>query len=333
MTFKKYLPKDSIDTNNVYQSICVNLTNTCNTRCKYCFQSAVKKETEFIKKNKLFEIIDFFDGKNKSQKKYFQLTGGETFLYPDIFEVIEYLKNRNWIIRFQTNGMLIPSFSKSELNIFKDVNISFRISLDGWNKATHEYFREKESFKKVVRGIETLREYSKNIVIKTVIHRENFKNLERLFDFCLKLGVIGISTNVLRLEGYAGKIINPDEIIFSESLYKKLVDLFNEEKYSHLIGGNDIAVYYIKKSRKLKKRIFYVDYTGDVFPHQTCLKNELIGNIYKEDIDKVFRENKLKEVVWGEVSKDIFSFILKNLRKEVFERWKFWYMQVATKQA
>ncbi|MBN2016305.1 radical SAM protein [Candidatus Dojkabacteria bacterium] len=311
--------------------MCFNLTNTCNTRCRYCFQSAVNQRTEFLDKERIFEVLKFFDKRASLGKKYVQYTGGEIFMHPDIFEILRFSIDLGWTLRLQTNAMMIPFIEEKKMSFLRKCDVSTRVSLDGWNPETHEYFREKGSFEKVVKGIKTLQKYIKYIVVKCVVHKKNFFNLDKLFDFCLNLGVQGISTNVLRFEGYAREYLNEDDVISVDKLYKKLVILFNKQEYSHLIGGNDLVVHYIKGELKLPKKVFYVDYDGRVYPDQKCLKGELVGNLYDGKIEDIFNEGNLKETIMGEIPQKTLIYISKNLRKEVLERWKCWYMQEATK--
>ncbi len=330
MDYKKYIPKDSRDNDSVYNSICFNLTNTCNTQCKYCFQEAQREKTKFLDKDKVIEILDYFSEKSSKGKKYIQYTGGEPFLHPQIFEIFDYTIKRGWSIRLQTNAMLIPNIDENKFKIFQNTDASTRVSLDGWNTETHEYLRAKGSFKKALEGLEILKKYFKYVVTKIVIHSKNFKELEKYFEFCDKLDIFGVSTNVLRYEGYAKKLINKKDIIPKESLYKELVRIFNKPKYSYLIGGNDLAIYYLKNDYKLAKRVYYIDYTGKVYPDQSCRECDLIGDIYKEPIEKVFNQENLKVTIREELSNKLYNYIQNNLRKEVFQRWKYKAMQEET---
>ncbi len=303
-----------------FNALAINLTNSCNLKCRHCFQEAIQGKTPFIDKDSVFKILGYFSQKiDKSQKKYVQFTGGEIFLHPDLFQILDYCLDNGWILRLQTNATLVPSIPKEKFKILKktDIYSSFRVSLDGWDQETHGFLRPAESFEKVVEGIKILKKYMESITIKTVIHKSNFPHLEKLFDFALSLGVVGISTNDLRLEGYAKDVFTQKDVISQELVIKKLVALFNEPKYSKLICANNLLHYYKKKIRNIGGGHFYIDYTGDVFANQQCLKSQYFGNIYVDNYDNIFKADKLPVNGLEEITPTMLQYVLENLKPEV----------------
>ena len=72
------------------------LTNVCNLRCSHCFNGEIKSN-ENLDVNEWKQIIDQI---SNMKVFYVKITGGEPFLYPGLFELLEYLDtvHLNYII-------------------------------------------------------------------------------------------------------------------------------------------------------------------------------------------------------------------------------------------
>lgn len=187
---------------NPFNYIAINLTNRCNTYCKYCFQSARKQDKDYLNYENVRSILEYVESKADG-KKILHLTGGEPTMNPDFFRILSYAADNDFIVRIQTNGISWDTMGTDALKLLKNKNVSVKISLDGWNEETHEFLRAKGSFQKVVRNIEMLTEYNSMIGIKTCIHEKNIGELYKMLEFCRALHVQGFSYNMLRREGEA----------------------------------------------------------------------------------------------------------------------------------
>ncbi|MCX8015927.1 MAG: radical SAM protein [Patescibacteria group bacterium] len=128
----------------------LQINTTCNLRCKHCFQSnysrimpfsRIKNILSLLYKNNIFEI---------------NLVGGEPFLHPNIFEIIEMCcKKYNFAVNVITNGTLLTSKIINLLSKHRD-KIALLISLEGV-KDTNDLIRGRGTFKKVERTIKKLK--------------------------------------------------------------------------------------------------------------------------------------------------------------------------------
>ncbi len=141
-----------------FSSLTINLTNRCNTYCKYCFRDSRKFGQDKIRIDDVKRVLDFFKEKQSDVRElYLQLTGGEIFLCSAIFEIIELALLFGYTLRLQTNGLLFNKMTEKQLRILSSEKIIIKVSLDGWDSRTHELYRAKGSFSKVVSGIKIIR--------------------------------------------------------------------------------------------------------------------------------------------------------------------------------
>ena len=70
----------------------ITLTRKCNLRCNFCYAKKTEYiENDIIEYDDLKKVIDFCD---EARVKYIVFTGGEPTLYPQIFDILEYIKTK-----------------------------------------------------------------------------------------------------------------------------------------------------------------------------------------------------------------------------------------------
>ena len=102
-------------------SVCWNITSKCNKNCKFCYRRICEDST--LEENK-----KIFNNLNEIKKLHkIGFCGGEPLLYPFLFELIEYIKQKNPEIQISltTNASLI-----NEKNIGKIISTFDWITLD-----------------------------------------------------------------------------------------------------------------------------------------------------------------------------------------------------------
>lgn len=96
-----------------FSSVSFLPSTACNLNCRYCLNFNPFSEKFYVRElNKLKEDVDVFFG-CVDHIMLFHVSGGETFLYPDIAEIVCYIDERygNRIdkLRMVTNGTIIPN--------------------------------------------------------------------------------------------------------------------------------------------------------------------------------------------------------------------------------
>lgn len=297
---------------DAWTSLIINLTNRCNTHCRYCFQSARKTETDHLSRANVYRILSFFSTKT-DKLKVVQLTGGESTLHPEFSEIVEDALSLGFAVRVQTNGLSFADMTDRALALYSSPRVFVKISVDGWDSHSHEYLRARGSFDNILRGLERLRMVSNNIAVKSVIHNRNHNDIHRMLDFCLEHGARGYGYNVLRFEGDASSL-DTETPIKELDVVKRLIPYLNQPKYRHLLNGTRILRYFLSPTWQIPlPKSFYVDYDGCIFSDQCCNSEDCIGNACEGDLDKQFDVHKIKQLYF-ETDEETHAFVRENLK-------------------
>ncbi len=125
------------------QSFSFTLTNRCNLRCRMCGQWS---EEGYMHgraaqiKNSEMDVADWkrlVDEAASHGARVILLRGGETFLFPGIMELIEYIRSKDIFTSIDTNGILLEDVAEDLLRIG---NIHITVSVDG-PEAIHDEVR------------------------------------------------------------------------------------------------------------------------------------------------------------------------------------------------
>ena len=224
-------------------------SSCCNLRCRYCFYFDEVEHRELgnhgiMQETTMHNLIDKALAIGKDAEINFSFQGGEpTLAGLNYFEkFIEYTNAHKdqQIINYalQTNGYLID---ERWCKFFKENNFLIGVSLDGYD-SLHNYFRKninlEDTYKRVFKSIELLKEYQVDFNILTVLTSTLSKHPDKLFKFYKK--------NDLHFIQFIPCIPGLDEEKNEYSLtpcqfsafYKRFFDNFKQELYS----GNYISV-------------------------------------------------------------------------------------------
>lgn len=141
------------------------INGMCNLRCRMCDVGQQKKDSMFFRNLKGSASQDFpFDrfkslmDEIKSFKPYIGITTTEPFLYPHIFDAVEYATTRGMNVNITTNGTFIHKYVK-EIIDSKLHRIS--VSLDGPAHIHDKMRGVPGTYEKVIKGITLLEEEKK----------------------------------------------------------------------------------------------------------------------------------------------------------------------------
>lgn len=177
----------------VYPStIMLELTNQCNLACTTCPREyAYGKEMDKgnMKLDQAKKIIDeawpYLDS--------IGLTGmGETFIYKEIEEVVDYIKQKNKgiIISVSTNAML-PNFIQAVSKIINKID-TIQISIDGLGDI-YESIRNKANFENLDKNLQSLVKLCKDtnttLMLNMVVTKENYFQMHELVSYASNVGI------------------------------------------------------------------------------------------------------------------------------------------------
>jgi radical SAM protein with 4Fe4S-binding SPASM domain len=161
----------------------VYLTNACNLHCKYCFNF----ERENAPRIPLDDIRTILKAAYERHNRYVSITGGEPFLYKQLFDVLEFAHDLGFWITILSHGGLLDLARIERLKKFWRLRI--RISLDGPDRQSHDLLRGEGTFDNTVSKISMLVRSGINVGIGVTVSENNLDSVEDMLQFCADLGV------------------------------------------------------------------------------------------------------------------------------------------------
>lgn len=170
-----------------------HITNTCNFRCRHCYQEDFSAESELDLAG-LITIHNNIVSSAPEANTVINLTGGEPLLRRDFFDLLFYLDGHKTTeeIFVITNASLID---EDVIEKFKRAGKlrQLKVSLDGAAAATNDSIRGKGTFKRVLDKINFIkRNSSLEVIIMLTVMKSNSYELPALARLCGDLGVDGL---------------------------------------------------------------------------------------------------------------------------------------------
>lgn len=160
------------------------LTYRCNLKCRHCYCVSDGSREELD----LGRIRGILDELAESGCLWVLFTGGEPLLRPDFLDIYTYAKHKGLLVMLFTNGTLLTPGIADHLAEYRPFVIE--ISLYGATEDTYEKVTGvKGSYARCMRGIELARERELPLKLKTMITRDNYKEVPAIRDFANRIGV------------------------------------------------------------------------------------------------------------------------------------------------
>jgi uncharacterized radical SAM superfamily Fe-S cluster-containing enzyme len=220
------------------QHTCVGLieiTNKCNLNCPVCFANS--GNGDFLSIEEFEKMVDFYIESEGGQSDILQISGGEPTLHPQIIQFIELARKKSLsYVMLNTNGLRIANdidFVK-ELARFKG-GFEVYLQFDGFDEATHQYFRGKPLAAIKQKALENLDAYSiPTTLVSTLSNGMNDHEIGKIIN-------LGLTTRCVRginfqPVGYFGRLPekSPNNRLTITSVIRKI-----EEQTSSMICKSD----------------------------------------------------------------------------------------------
>lgn len=156
--------------------VCWNVTNKCNANCTHCFRNT-QEEPLSIEQN--LQILENIAGVVDT----ISFSGGEVFLYENIFELIAAAKKKGMTCSIITNAILI---NKSNIDKILSLVDKITFSIDSVDDLKNARIGRGEGYCKHLNEVIDYinRKYpSFPITINTVITRENYNEIPAIYKF------------------------------------------------------------------------------------------------------------------------------------------------------
>ncbi len=272
-----------INRNTVF--LCV--TDFCNAKCSFCDFWKTEK-ANYIPKDEIEKLI-----KNLKQKLkcgYLEITGGEPFAYPYLYELVSEAANHKIITQVMTHGGLlnqekIQKLDKAGLDILS-------ISFDHYKDEIFNNHRGIDNLKEIIE--KNLKYFSDTKIITSAgitIAKHNVNELEQIANYVLEIGfeLVFFSFPISNpASTYKIGLDSPDVIDFSNDELANIADRLstlkaelNNKMVHHELFLKDIKNYYLGSKQKYAcksgENVFYVDNKLDVY--ECMVKDNILGNL------------------------------------------------------
>lgn len=163
-----------------------NFTNTCNLRCKHCYQWRGK--TLYPDELSLEEKLNVVDQAADAGVAILSISGGEPLMSPHLLPVVQHVKRRGLWVAVATNGTLL---SEKMIGKLKEAGVDYlEVSLDSADPHKHDAFREvKGSWQRTMDGIKRAVKAGMDVGIASTITKLNLEELDDIYHLALLLGV------------------------------------------------------------------------------------------------------------------------------------------------
>lgn len=280
----------------------LKVTDRCTFNCKNCF---VKKGTTDMTLDTFYRILNSFP-----QKPYYiYLTGGDPFLNPNIFKIIDELYKRGILVKIHSTGVLSNETLDSLVANCHKIH-SIQLSIDSISDLN--FYREsnyKDPLSKMINFVETMNSKI-NLTANFVLSTENKDKIYEVIDFCSKYNIHRLKISSIMTNKEFLVVKDEDNLdyymkIVEYALMQK-VDIMEEPychplslKYKHFFKQTTADKFFCPA----QKTEMEIDMLGNVYP---CpfLYNEKhrMGNILKDDFNTIWHSGvkNLNHLEWSE---------------------------------
>jgi len=192
-------------------TVCLWITERCNLSCKYCYAAPGSGAT--MDTGRLYKLLD-----ELKELEVFDIVfaGGEPFLHPDIFELIEYALESNIHVGVLSNGLLLDEKAGKRLeNIVSGRNFILQISLDSVAPEIND--KTRGCGKKGINNLKTLIELDIQLQIACVLTTRNIDTAHLLIEVFYPAVKRFHFLNIQRTEK---ALSNPELLLTEEQAYR-----------------------------------------------------------------------------------------------------------------
>jgi MoaA/NifB/PqqE/SkfB family radical SAM enzyme len=169
-----------------------HLTDRCNLRCRHCYQEGSRKRE--LSRERIFAVIDeigemlraWHETYDIDFQPSFNVTGGEPFLRPDFFDLLERMAALGFEIYVLSNGTVITGERARRLAELQ-VN-GVQVSLEG-PPEIHDAIRGPGSFAASLQGVRALMAAGLKVSLNATLSRLNAGHFLELVELARSLGV------------------------------------------------------------------------------------------------------------------------------------------------
>ena len=196
------------------------LTEGCNLRCRHCWIAP-----KFQDKGSSYPVLslDLFKSIVDQAKPLglsgVKLTGGEPLMHPEIIEILEHIREEDFNLSIETNGVLCTPEIARQIGACKKPFVS--VSIDGADAETHEWVRGVSGcFEAALAGIRNLVKAGIKPQVIMCIMRRNKDQMEPLLRLAESIGAESVKFNLTMPIARGEKLHESGDTLVIEELVK-----------------------------------------------------------------------------------------------------------------
>ncbi|MDP8252976.1 MAG: radical SAM protein [Candidatus Kaelpia aquatica] len=245
------------------------VTYRCNYKCKYCKDWNLK--TDEVSTSKALEIIDKL---RQLGLQRINFTGGEPLVKDNIYQLINYAKEKGIFVCLNSNGSLVSQ------NIQKLKQLDMLIlSIEG-SEEIHDLIRQKDSFQSIILAVKAAQSNNLKVRFSATLNKLNSDYIEDLIllanQFHTSVAFQPINFYFLKTKEHNPLLAQKD--VFVEAV-KRIIRYKMDFKYRNNISNSFSGLKYLLDWPDLKpmdcafgKIFFRIDPNGKMYP---CIQQEL----------------------------------------------------------
>ena len=289
------------------RNVTLTLNYTCNQRCIMCDirRHPFNKDYEITYE----EIKTIVDDMVKMKIPDLVITGGEPFLYNDIFKVITYAKAQGRQVIMITNGYYDLNLVEKVINSSVDF---LQVSLDGSSAPTYDSIRGVDgAFDVVIANIKRFVEAKKPVGATATIIRQNYKDLINIALLAEELGCTKLAlrpahisnADPLNRDSENVDFWIPQTEIEQLKVVAKDLNKFNEQTgFLDFCPGVDFLPLYFRDGYLSSLKSCFIGFTRLIISYNerrsygVWMCRDMIGDIRKHSIINIWYGNKARKM-------------------------------------
>jgi SynChlorMet cassette radical SAM/SPASM protein ScmE len=210
-------------------SLFISITSRCNLACRHC--AVYADDLAYGADLSTDQWLSFIDQIESLKIFRVKISGGEPFVRPDIFEILDHLSCMPIRFSINTNAALIDEPAARRLASYGARLSDVMVSIDGASGKTHDALRGAGAFYDMVAGAAHLVRHVKRISAYCTVTRLNFRELSDVVRLASEIGIASVKFNDLILMGRGLKY--RDELALSIDEERETTALLKTLKAAH----------------------------------------------------------------------------------------------------
>jgi len=263
-------------------------TNICNLSCLFCTNRFSQKPKGVMTKEQFQRLMDLLP---KTIKKVTLHFSGESFVNPDVPEMVKILKERGIKVQMSTNGTM--SFDVYRRAVENGLDLML-VAVDGPNKEVHERYRINSNFGQITETIKklcSLPNRKTKIVIQYLVMRHNEELIPEMKRLAEDLGADELWLKTTSFNIASNQRMEEDALRSAREFLPQ-----NPKYCRYRIEGGQLLN---NDKPKVCNWIWQtvILWNGDLAICCADLENQVkIGNVFQEEFAKLWKSKRYAEV-------------------------------------